>query len=157
MKHFILSIAILSFLAFTAMPLAHAATMSRPVPKFEDEIILHSDAPDATKKVHDAILVAATKYKWVVVSDNDSVLRLRLAVRRHTVEIDVRILGGAVNVGYVDSINMGYAENGVDAVGADHCNYVPGACGEKILGAVIHPNYGKWVRSLLVAARTAAN
>ncbi|MDR1229265.1 MAG: hypothetical protein LBK55_09695 [Azoarcus sp.] len=153
-----ISIGILSFLIFAVIPLAHAYVISRPVPKFEDEIILHDAAPDATRKVHDAILVAATKYKWAVVSDNGNVLRLRLAVRRHMVEIDVRILGSAVSVGYVDSINMGYAENGVDtAAGADHCNYLPSMCGEKVLGAVIHPNYGKWVRNLLIAARTAAN
>ncbi|MDR1229264.1 MAG: hypothetical protein LBK55_09690 [Azoarcus sp.] len=143
MKRFILSMAVLSFLAFTVMPLANAAARSRPMQRFDNEIILHSATPDAAEKVHEAILSAAKQYKWRVVSDNGDTLRLSYTVRSHRVEIDVRILGAAVNVDYVDSINMGYSARG----GADDTNE----------NAVIHPSYGKWVNNFLIAARAAAN
>jgi hypothetical protein len=111
--------------------------------RFDNEIILHSATPDAAEKVHEAILSAAKQYKWRVVSDNGDTLRLSYTVRSHRVEIDVRILGAAVNVDYVDSINMGYSARG----GADDTNE----------NAVIHPSYGKWVNNFLIAARAAAN
>ncbi|MDR1462954.1 MAG: hypothetical protein LBI68_07455, partial [Azoarcus sp.] len=145
MKRFI-SIGILSFLVFAAAPFAHAAFIS-PMPTFENQIVLKSAAPDAAKKVHDAILSAAAQYKWRVVSDNGETLRLNLVVRKHELEVDVHILGSAVNVDYVSSVNMGYAKDGIDA-SSDHCNYVSGACSGGGVKDVIHMHYGKWVKNL---------
>lgn len=155
MKRFI-SIGILSLLAFAITLSAHAARLGSPLPKFENVTIAKPGTPDAPKKVHDAILSGAAQYGWRVVSDNGDTLRLNLSVRRHVVEVDVHVRGNAVSVDYVDSVNMDYEKDASDPRGnSDACGYVSNLC-RKNMGEVIHPNYGKWVKNLLNAARKAA-
>jgi hypothetical protein len=153
MKHLI-SICVLACLALFMVPLAQAKLIV--MPKYDHEFILKSDAQNAERIVHDAILKSAVKLGWVVVVDTGSTLRLSLTVRRHKVAIDVRIFGNAVAVDYVDSVNMNYQKDWQESKASDEfCATFPSAC-EMNGKDVIHPNYAGWVVRLLKQARAFA-
>ncbi|MDR3087761.1 MAG: hypothetical protein LBU45_07415 [Azoarcus sp.] len=156
----LISICLLSFLACMIAPLAQAARTA-PMPKFEHEVIVYVPDQNPEKAVHDAILKGAQRNNWNVLSDSGGTLRLSLVVRnKHTIVVDVRILGNAVAVDYVSSVNMAYEKDAqqisVD-VDADTCQ-ITNSCDKRVGEGeieVIHPNYGRWVRNLLKAARKA--
>ena len=151
----LISICIWFFLACMIAPSAQAAR-TVPMPKFEHEVIVYAPDQNPEKAVHDAILKGAQRNNWNLLSDNGGTLRLSLVVRdKHTIAVDVRILGNAVAVDYVSSINMAYEKNAQPMSGtADHC-HITNSC-DKRVGEVIHPNYGRWVANLLKVARKAA-
>lgn len=142
--------------ACSVVPSAYAM-QDVAMPKFEHEVILNGNRPDAEKIVHDAIIEGAKKYDWKVVSDSHNTLRLKITVRdRHVAVIDVRIVDNSVAVDYVSSENMNYGKGG-GAI-SEVCLVTPAAsqCVKSRSGEYIHANYGRWVRNLLKSARIAA-
>jgi hypothetical protein len=122
--------------AMLAMPAAHAGRNTE-LPQFNNEVIVATNAPNATQETHAAILKAAQQREWLVVSNTPAVIRLNLNVRnQHSLTIDVKIKGNSVDVVYVSSENLNYEkrENGQE---------------------LIHPKYRTWVSNLLKSARVS--
>jgi hypothetical protein len=105
--------------------------------QFHDEVIVDRDVRNAEKITYDAIRKSARKFRWRVIKDTPSALRLQLNIRRHRAIIDITIKGGSVDADYVDSVNLNYEK---DAAGNES----------------IHPNYHSWVQNLLNFARKSA-
>jgi hypothetical protein len=134
MKRFFLLCSFLFAMVSCVVP-AHARVVG--MPQFENEVIASMPSANAGKIVHDAIIEGALGKGWRITRNTPTELRLAINVRRHALTVDVIIRGGSVDVKYVDSVNLNYRK---DDDGREF----------------IHPSYGKWINSVLVAARIHA-
>ncbi|MFT4172702.1 MAG: hypothetical protein QM639_09105 [Rhodocyclaceae bacterium] len=134
---------LLRFLATTiglAVLLAsHPATAARrdAMPQYGRQQIL--EQPMDAGRVKLALKQAGRMHGWSVVSEDPNALRLRLNVRnKHFATVDfLNIDDRACDVKYISSENLNYTKDG---------DYEE-----------IHPNYGRWLETLLRDARVQGN
>lgn len=122
----------LCLLALLAIHGSEVFARSEPMPEFTAEQILSK--PDSPAAVKAAIRKAAAKLGWEVRSEQGDTLRLVLEIRgKHELTIDVKAGPQAVDVVYVNSINLNYQDRDGQVL--------------------IHPSYGRWVNNLLHTAQ----
>lgn len=107
MKKIFTGFALLAMFAFGVVPSALAKQHPMVVPGYEKVAMLDGSPPTAAR-VKAAILDAARKRRWEVVSTEPGKVTLRYAPRTHEVVIAVRYDDNGFKIEYVSSNNLDY-------------------------------------------------
>ncbi|THF62492.1 hypothetical protein [Pseudothauera rhizosphaerae] len=112
---------------------AHAARPSQPMELFlGNPIETTSGKPLSAVEAEQAMTRAGAARGWKITRNADGTLNAHLPIRKHTLDVTIRIDGRQYDIVYRDSAVLGYAPNPDDP--------------ERPL---IHPSYNKWVKTLV--------
>lgn len=123
---------VVGLLAAVLLP-GHDANARRGVPieNYDNVVVARPDGKKLTPaKVREAIVMATTQLRWIVLEDNPGTIVTSLSIRgKHSMTVEIRYTGQSFSITYRDSSNLNYGRSGS--------------------GNDIHPTYNKEVRRLL--------
>ncbi|OZI58447.1 hypothetical protein [Bordetella genomosp. 1] len=112
---------------------AHAARPSVPMDSFVgNRIETASGKPPSPEQIQVALKRAGMVRDWVVTPNADGTYRAHLTIRKHTLDVQIRVADGTFDITYLASTNLGYGPNREDAA-----------------RPLIHPAYNTWVKNLV--------